>query len=202
MRFLTSIQSRGMRTRCIAALIAAMAVSQASLGVAEERIPEPEEPPMVVDAPPPPSWQLCHPKSDPFLNDDTMYFCTVARSTELIACAQLYMKKKSLTGHEMAARIANSGRFDAMFAEAKTVLGNDNTFVDAAKKSSDDVVKVRYLMTGLGLLMAEGKGLDMQGRLLRAKAHAISATYMALATDGDCAVPDALEELKARLPGA
>lgn len=179
-----------------------MAVSQASLGVAEERIPEPEEPPMVVDAPPPPSWQLCHPKSDPFLNDDTMYFCTVARSTELIACAQLYMKKKSLTGHEMAARIANSGRFDAMFAEAKTVLGNDNTFVDAAKKSSDDVVKVRYLMTGLGLLMAEGKGLDMQGRLLRAKAHAISATYMALATDGDCAVPDALEELKARLPGA
>lgn len=203
MRFLTSIQSRDMRIRCVAALIVAFAASDASLCAAEERIPGPEEPLVAADVPPQPaSWRLCHPEADPFLNDETMYLCTVAGSTELIGCAHRYMKKKSLTENEMAVGIANSGRLDAMFAETKAVLGNGNTYVAAAEKSSDGIMKVRHLMTGLGLLMAAEKDLDMRGRLLHAKAYAIAATYMALATSGDCAVPDALEELKARLPGA
>lgn len=203
-RCLSSVRYRGMRFRHVWALIAAIAASQASLCAAEEQIIEPEEPPvMMVDSPPEPeSWRLCHPKTDPFLNNENMYLCTVARSTELIGCAQRHMKKTSSTGNDMAVRIANSGRLDTMFAETKAVLGNGNAFLDAAEKSSDDVIKVRHLMTGLGMLMAEDKGLDMQARLLRAKAHAIAATYMALATDGACAVPDVLGELKAKLPDA
>ena len=132
-----------------------------------------------------------------------LYLNMANQSHELAICVNKQIADRKLTPQDVDSLIVESGDFESLVEDSKTVLGDKSpSIAEALNDKLSKVTRIRVLLVRLGVFSWQTSDRDIEGKLLGVKANSIAYVHMALATNGICKPSQKLIKQMAEIPHA